>query len=665
MAVFSKTKTAVFITAAILSAQSQADNKNTTPADTMVVTATGFQQRIQDSAASISVVTRQQIENKAYRDVTDALKDVPGVVVTGGGSKSDISIRGMAAKYTLILVNGKRVDTRSTRPNSDGSGIEQGWLPPLAAIERIEVVRGPMSSLYGSDAMGGVINIITRKVGKEWSGSLRADATLQEDSKSGDMFQTNAYASGPLIDGLLGLKVSGLLSHRSEDKIINGYNEQRMRNGAATFSLTPDDKNEFDFELGHYVQDRNVTPGYSVKKTDKNSDVQYDRNNYSITHNGYYDFGNSTSYIQRDETRNPSRKMKSVDNIFNTQTSFLLDNHTLILGGQYRFEELYDDNNQLSTAKDLKKLTRWSWALFVEDEWQMTNDFALTGGIRMDQDQNYGTHWTPRLYGVWHLAEEWTLKGGVSAGYRSPDLRQATDNWGQLTGGGNGAPAIIMGNSSLKPEKSVSEEIGVLWDNQDDLNAGITVFNTNFRDKITEIRQCTDVDASGKPSGAASGQCMVNGESFQYINERINVDEATMRGVEATFNWDINKDWTLGSSYTFTQSKQKSGKFSGQPLNQMPKHMLNATLDWKTTEDLATWIRANYRSKTSEYLDRTNLKGSTPSYTFVDLGANYKLTKELRLMGGVYNVLDKRVDTTVSDKVLDGRRYMVGFNYDF
>ncbi|CAM3368662.1 ligand-gated channel protein [Yersinia entomophaga] len=665
MAVFSKTKTAVLITAAILSAQSQADNKNTASTDTLVVTATGFQQRIQDSAASISVVTRQQIENKAYRDVTDALKDVPGVVVTGGGSKTDISIRGMAAKYTLILVNGKRVDTRSTRPNSDGSGIEQGWLPPLSAIERIEVVRGPMSSLYGSDAMGGVINIITRKVGKEWSGSLRADATLQEDSKSGDMFQTNAYASGPLIDGLLGLKVSGLLSHRSEDKIIDGYNEQRMRNGAATFSLTPDDKNEFDFELGHYVQDRNVTPGYSVKKTDKNNDVQYDRNNYSITHNGYYDFGNSTSYVQRDETRNPSRKMKSVDNVFNTQTSFLLDNHTLILGGQYRFEELYDDNNQLSTAKDLKKLSRWSWALFVEDEWQMTNDFALTGGIRMDQDQNYGTHWTPRLYGVWHLAEEWTLKGGVSAGYRSPDLRQATDNWGQLTGGGNGAPAIIMGNSSLKPEKSVSEEIGVLWDNQDDLNAGITVFNTHFRDKITESRQCTDVDASGEPSGAASGQCRVNGENFQYINERLNVDEATMRGVEATFNWDISKDWTLGSSYTFTQSKQKSGKFSGQPLNQMPKHMVNATLDWKTSEDLATWIRANYRSKTSEYLDRTNLKGRTPSYTFVDLGANYKLTKELRLMGGVYNVLDKRVDTTVSDKVLDGRRYMVGVNYDF
>ncbi|MFA3761602.1 ligand-gated channel protein [Yersinia sp. 2544 StPb PI] len=657
---FRKSHSAALVIAAIISSQaSAAETKNTTATDTMVVTASGFQQRIQDSAASISVVTREQIENKAYRDITDALKDVPGVVVTGGGSHSDISIRGMSAKYTLILVDGKRVDTRSTRPNSDGSGIEQGWLPPLAAIERIEVVRGPMSSLYGSDAMGGVINVITRKVGKEWQGTVRADATLQEDSDSGDIYQTNAYASGPLIDGLLGLKVSGLLSHRSEDKIIDGYNEQRMRNGAATFTLTPDDKNEFDFDIGHYVQDRNSTAGRSVALTGKSSDVQYDRNNYAITHHGYYDFGNSTSYVQRDETRNPSRDMKSVDNIFNSQTSFLFDSHTLILGGQYRYEELNDKGNQLASAKDLTKLTRWSWALFAEDEWQMTNDFALTGGVRMDQDENYGTHWTPRLYGVWHLAEQWTLKGGVSGGYRSPDLRQATENWGQITGGGRGDPAIIVGNANLKPERSLSQEIGVLWDDQEGMNAGVTLFNTDFKDKITEVRRCTDT------TGNASGQCMINGTSYKFISDRTNVDKAMTRGVEATFGWEINKAWSLTSNYTFTQSEQKSGQFSGQPLNQMPKHMLNGTLNWQANEELATWVRANYRGRTSEYLDRTSMGNKTPSYTFVDLGANYQLTKEFRLMGGVYNVLDKRVDIEVNDKVLDGRRYMVGASYDF
>lgn len=162
-------------------------------------------------------------------------------------------------------MDGKRVDTRGTRPNSDNAGIEQGWLPPMEAIERIEVVRGPMSSLYGSDAMGGVINVITRKTSRtEWKGSLHGDATLQENRDSGDLFQTNAYASGPLIEGLLGVRVNGLPSRRAEDKIVNGYNEQRMRSGTAVFTLTPDEKNEFDFEIGRSLQDRNSTPGKSV-----------------------------------------------------------------------------------------------------------------------------------------------------------------------------------------------------------------------------------------------------------------------------------------------------------------------------------------------------------------------------------------------------------------
>ncbi|CAI0800192.1 ligand-gated channel protein [Serratia quinivorans] len=631
--------------------------------DTMVVTASGFQQKIQDSAASISVIPRQQIEDKAYRDITDALKDVPGVVVTGGASSSDISIRGMSSKYTLILVDGKRVDTRGTRPNSDNSGIEQGWLPPLEAIERIEVVRGPMSSLYGSDAMGGVINVITRKTSRtEWKGSLHGDATFQERSDSGDIFQTNAYASGPLIDGLLGLRVNGLLSRRAEDKIVNGFNEQRMRSGTAVFSLTPDDKNEFDFEVGRSLQDRNSTPGMSAAaercskgKCTPNqvSESKYTRTNYALTHNGYYDFGNTTSYIQREETNNPGRNMKMYNTIFNTQNQFELGAHMLNLGGQYRYEKLADSGNQLKAAQDLNQLTRWSWALFAEDEWAMTNDFSLTSGIRMDQDQNYGNHWTPRMYGVWHLTEQFTLKGGVSAGYRSPDLRQSSASWGQVTGGGS-RKGIIVGNPDLQPEKSLSEEIAVMWDNQQGLNAGVTLFNTDFKDKITEVRRCEETP-----------DCNIGGEQYDFISDRTNVDKANMRGVETTFGWQISKDWKWNTNYTYTSSEQKSGEFQGQALNQMPKHMINSVLDWQATHDVSLWSRVNFRSKTSEYLSRTSMAKSTPSYTFVDAGVSYKANKNLQVTGGVYNILDKTVDYDHYNTTLDGRRYTVGMTYNF
>ncbi|MGL5200193.1 MAG: TonB-dependent receptor domain-containing protein, partial [Aeromonas veronii] len=423
--------------------------------EVMVVTASGFQQKIEDSAASISVSTREQLEKRAYRDVTDALKDVPGVVVTGGGSSSDISIRGMGSKYTLMLVDGKKVDSRGTRPNSDGPGIEQGWLPPLQAIDRIEVVRGPMSSRYGSDAMGGVINVITRKTtGLAWQGSVHADSTFQENKDAGNSFQTDAYTAGSLIDGVLGLRFNGQLAHRGEDKFIQGFAEQETRSGTAVLSFKPDDHNRFDLEASRSLQDRDRTAGNSLAAKAKDSLNRYERTNYALTHDGQYDFGSSSSYLQQETNTNPGRKMELTNTIADTHTQFILGDHYLSVGGQYRYEDLHDQGNTLKVANPAEQLTRWSWAMFVEDEWSLTDSFALTGGARMDRDQNYGSHWSPRLYGVWHLDDSWTLKGGVSTGYRSPDLRMSAANWGQVTGGGS-LDGMLVGNPDLKPETSV------------------------------------------------------------------------------------------------------------------------------------------------------------------------------------------------------------------
>lgn len=179
-------------------AESQTTSTHTV-IETMVVTATGYEQSTSEAPASISVVDRAQIESRSYKDLTDALKDIPGVVITGGGSRQEISLRGMPSSYTAILVNGRKQSGRETQVSS-GGGFEQDWLPPIKSIERIEVVRGPMSTLYGSDAIGGVINIITRKNVSEWTGNLRAEATLQENRNSGNFYQGEMYLAGPLIE---------------------------------------------------------------------------------------------------------------------------------------------------------------------------------------------------------------------------------------------------------------------------------------------------------------------------------------------------------------------------------------------------------------------------------------------------------------------------------
>lgn len=631
--------------------------------DNVVVTASGLEQMVEDAPASITVIPREELEKKSFRDVTDALKDVPGVVVTGSGSSSDISIRGMAPAYTMILVDGKRQNSRETRPNSDNAGIEQGWLPPMQSIERIEVIRGPMSSLYGSDAMGGVVNIITRKVPAQWTGSIRNEITLQENSRSGNFYQSNFHLAGPLVEGRLGLQFYGQQQHRAEDRIENGYNRQRAQSGTVKLSLTPDSNHDLVAELTRNLQQRKAVPGKSLPELDGKgkpmevSDSRYASTRYSLSHTGRWGLTTSNTYIQQEKYDNPARDMFLKNTEFNTQWNRPFGDHMLSAGFHYQKESLDDHGNQYNSA--VSSLKRYQWALFVEDEWLITDSFALTSGLRMTHDEKYGKHWTPRMYGVWHVNDRLSLKGGISTGFKAPGLRQSAAEWGQITGGGRGVPAIIMGNPNLKPEKSISQELGLVWDNREGWVSSLTIFNTDFRDKISEVRRCTD------PNDAPNCHVVPGDAGYKYISDRVNVDRANMRGIELTTTWEIRPELRLSANYTFTHSKQKSGKFAGRPLNKMPRHMANATLDWDASQDLSFWTRINFRGRASDYLSRTAMAEGTPSFTFMDLGLNYRINKNASFGLGIYNIFDKRVTAESHDAVYDGRRYWAQLTLGF
>jgi outer membrane receptor for ferrienterochelin and colicins len=167
----------------------------------VVVSASGFEQELKNAPASISVVTRQELETKNFRDLAEALQGVEGIDVMGGTGKTgglDISIRGMPSDYTLILIDGRRQNVAGdVTPNGFGAALTS-FMPPMSAIERIEVIRGPMSTLYGSDAMGGVINIITRKVSKEWGGEVSVGAGIPQDSEWGNQYKSSFYINGPI-----------------------------------------------------------------------------------------------------------------------------------------------------------------------------------------------------------------------------------------------------------------------------------------------------------------------------------------------------------------------------------------------------------------------------------------------------------------------------------
>lgn len=631
----------------------------TTTMDTVVVTASGFEQRIQDAPASISVITREDLDKKFYRDLNDALVEVPGVIVTGGGDRQDISLRGMGPKYTLILIDGKRQNSRETRTNSDSTGVEGGWTPPLSAIERIEVVRGPMSSLYGSDAMGGVINIITRKVPEEWRGEIRMDTTIQESSNSGDIYQGNFYLAGPIKNDLLGLQIFGQATQRDEDDIYNGFRKRNAESVTAKLALTPNRdhdivleattmRQKFQDTLGKTVEP--LPPGTACPRTGcpSSSETDYRSSKWALSHTGRWGWGVSDSYVQQEEFDNRSRQMKIKNLDLQTSWSLPLGSHMLTLGGSYLNQRLNDQTgNQLAGGPS--KVERYQWALFAEDEWRLTESFAVTTGLRMDQDENFGSHFSPRLYGVWHMAERWTLKGGVSTGFRAPDLRQTVAGWGQTSRGGN-----MYGNPDLTPEKSVTQEIGLLYDDGQGVSAGVTLFNNDFKDKITRVAcpltQCTD------------GPNQFGSNPTTYMN----VDKAVSRGVEASLKLPLAADWSMTSSYTFTKSEQKSGQYKGEPLNQLPKHLFTTTVNWQPSDALQAWARVNFRGRESQPVTGPSSDALVaPSYTFVDLGGSYAVNKTVSVYAGIYNLFDKEVAYDDFGYVEDGRRYWLGVGVKF
>ena len=138
-----------------------------------------------------------------------------------------------------------------------------------------------------------------------------------------------------------------------------------------------------------------------------------------------------------------------------------------------------------------------------------------------------------------------------------------------------------------------------------------------------------------------------------------------MRGVEATLDYRFSSAVKLSSSYTFTDSEQKSGDFAGQPLNKQPKHMFNALVDWQVNQQLGLWAQANYRGKTSDFLSRTSMSDGTPGYSLFDIGVVYRINDKTRVKAGIYNVANKKITNDAYGVVLDGRRATVGLTMDF
>jgi len=645
--------------AAVFAAESTAVNE-----DELVVTATGFSQERREAPATISVVNEKELNTRSNQNVTEALREMPGLLVGNGhGSLAtgDVQMRGMDSTYTSYMVNGIKQATRESRPYGHHIGTEAAFMPPLAAIERIEVIRGPMSSLYGSDAIGGVVNVITKKAYnlEKWTGVLEDNYFLQEKSEYGNTNQTNAFVMGPVIPGKLGVSVAADYLDRRDDDSVNDERFVKHQSGNldATIALSPTETQLWDL---------NATKGNQEKThNDKQWYWGFDRDAASLSQHAWYgdilEVKNFVSYEKaKTEYRVPgmaSQFITQKNYEANSANTFTLGDHKLTLGINFTRNELDDEfgikDKEAPGVTPVSEISRNGWAVFAEDAWMIVPDFTLTTSARLDHDSYFGYHVTPKLYGNWTLDENWALKGGVSAGYKKPDLRQNNAGFTSVYGA-YPYSEIGIGNDDLKPEESVNTELGVYWQ-QDALALDATVFYTKFKDKISDRVICT---------ASASQQCRYNGYVADSVFQYFNVSDAEIYGVELNGDWQVTSSLRANANYTWTHSEQQSGEYKGYALSDFPESMANVSLTWHALNDLELWSKASWRS-TSPDIGKSS---ETEAYALVDLGARYHLNKNVTLMTGIYNLFDANPIYRTSynqSSMLEGRRYNFGARIEF
>ncbi|MCE8011919.1 TonB-dependent receptor domain-containing protein [Billgrantia desiderata] len=667
-----RTALAVAVASAPLAFTAQA--QDSARLDNVVVTAAGFEQSLRDAPASISVVTREELERRQFANIAEAIADIPGVDVRSGVGKTgglNVSIRGMPSNYTLILIDGRRQNAAADiTPNGFGE-TATSFMPPLSAIERIEVIRGPMSTLYGSDAMGGVINIITRRVANEWSGSVSAESTFQQHREEPNSQALSVFASGPLVEDTLGLQLRGRVYNRgASDRLMEGTGrdprpaEGEIYSIGGRLNLTPDDTNEFwlDAERARQWYDNTDSRLGSLDGSNPNNPNQvygyedhmrFNRDQIALGHSGRFAAGTWESSVTHAITETVGRTIphpnagpgtphpalphapiigspRTLENeqtVLDSKFTTNLGAHMLTFGGQYMEAELTDD-----LAPD--SYDESQWALFIEDEWWLRDDLALTLGGRYENHDAFSGHFTPRGYLVWNADDSWTLKGGVSRGYKTPTLNQLRDGINNVTAQG---ARLLIGNPELQPEKSTNYEIGAHYDNLAGFSAGATIFHTDFTDRIVTASERTISGHPTIPDGT--------------YDQAINIGKAQTQGVELEARYRFAPDWEVRGGYTYTDTEIKSDEARGASLTLAPRHKLTAAVTWDINERWSTTLEGEHYSGRNRFASApaagtqdaalaSAVGDKFKNYELFNLSSTYRVADNVRLTGTVYNLLD-------------------------
>ena len=666
-------------------------------------------------APGVSTITAKDIEKRPpANDLSELIRTMPGVNLTGNspsgsyGNSRQIDLRGMGPENTLILIDGKPVSSRdSIRMGRDGERNTRGdsnWVP-VNAIERIEVLRGPAASRYGSGAAGGVVNIITKAPTDTFSGSVTAYGLIPEDSNYGSTRRTGFNLSGPIADKL-SFRVYGNIAKTDADKPALNSQASGMEvnattvppagregvrnkdiNGLVRLDINRDHRLELEGSFsrqgniyaGERLFSRSTSTIASLAEEGAETNIMYRRAG-SLSHYGDYGQGRTSRLTFAYEGTTNSRlneglagsvegsisnpgagsvselRSLNISGEYNTPLQ-IADKHVLMtVGFEHRDQSLDDDyatrsGQSINNNTDSKSKARTT-AAFVEGNIELTEALTVTPGVRFDHHSKFGDNWSPSLNASYFITDNITLKGGIARAFKAPNLYQSNPNYlyqtrgngcpyDPVTGQRVSGPCYIFGNDNLSPERSINKEIGLAYDNAG-WAAGLTYFQNDYSNKIV-----ADMGDQTIPDAVYIGGSLVR--PFQWVNS----GKAVIRGLEGNLTIPIlgeNGD-TLSLSNNLTYMITNKSKETNQPLTVIPRYTLNSTLDWRVNDRLSMLATATLYGKqkprSHNLSNNSEVKGDglreRGSYAIFGLSGAYQVTKSTNIRLGVNNLFDKRL----------------------
>ncbi|RUO98462.1 TonB-dependent siderophore receptor [Hyphomicrobium sp.] len=584
----------------------------------IAVSPTGTPEPVDQIGSSVTVITSKQIEAQQRRTLPDVLKMVPGlnVVQTGGpGGQTSVFMRGTNSNHTKVLIDGIDVSDPST-PNRT---FDFGQMLAMD-LERVEVLRGPQSGLYGADALGGVILIYT----KRGNGPPKVN-TMVEGGSFGTFNQAASVSGGTdrynYYVNISHFRADDIpvtpkdLLQPGEPRFANRYDNWTYsskvgvdvtkdvtvnlvaRYTDGTIHFTGDSYDPFTHSSfpSPYQSGADVDDFYSrsevVWRSLGGNLTNYFGINYSNSQTDNIDHVAGNSYYQGDRVKYDWRSVLKI-----------APGYALVTGAEHQNEQL---NGPDVFAGE------WNNGVYSELQAEVIHNLFVATNVRYDDNENFGGHTTWRVAPTYLIEATGTkIKGSIGTGFKAPSLSQRFQDY----------PAFFFyGNPDLKPEENTGYDVGF----EQQIFGGCAQFGaTYFRNDLTDLIETTY-------------------DPTTFISTYANVGKAKTDGVEAFVAADLTTDLRMRADYTYTQATNED---SGGWLLRRPHNKASVALDWTPTDKLLVTGSVLYYGDSLDIDRATFADEILPSFTVVNVAADYKLTDRLSVYGRIDNLFNEHYE---------------------